>query len=217
MYNPSIGSELETSRANILAIDDDEHILSMMTKLLVREGYVTETAKNGAEAVEKSKTKTFNLALIDIVLPDIQGTKLLAMLKDTVPKMRKIIVTGHPTLDNAVEAVNLGADAYVMKPVKPQDLLKAIEEQLQKQQEETVVTSKKITEFIETRKANFIKAVWLGLNSIWGESATASTIYHMGGEALHDPDAFAERLEAIFREEGAEIILKHILKNLEAS
>jgi len=215
MHTLNIGSEREAEKANVLVIDDDEHISQMLTKLLSKEGYLMETAKNGAEAVEKSNAKTFDLALIDVVLPDMQGTQLLVKLKDTVPKMRKIIVTGYATLDNAVEAVNLGADAYIMKPVKPQELLKAIEEQLRKQQQETVMTSKKIVEFIETRKADFLKVVIQSMDSLWGRPATTAVIHHLGGEeALRDPNIFAERLKTIFSD-GSEVILKQILKNLE--
>ena len=212
MYSPPPPAR----QKSILIIDDDEHILTLLTKLLSGKGYVTETAKNGAEAIEKSNAKSYNIALIDIVLPDMQGTQLLMKLKDTVPKMRKIIITGHASLDNAVEALNLGADAYIRKPVKSLELLKIVEEQLEKQHEETMITSKKIAEFIETRKADYIEVVKQSLDSFWGEGTTLSTIHYLGGEeVLRDPNVFAERLKAIFKEEAAEIILKHILKNLE--
>jgi len=203
-------------KASILIIDDDEHILNLLTELLSEKGYVTDTAKSGAEAIDRSKAKSFDLAIIDIVLPDMQGTKLLVRLKDTVPKMRKIVLTGHASLDNAVEAVNLGADAYVMKPIKPQELLKAIEEQLQKQLEETVMTSKKIAAYIEARKADFVEVMRQSLTTFLGESATSAIIYHLGEEAIRDPNTFAEGLKAIFEEKGAKVILEYILKYLEA-
>lgn len=208
---------METEKKSILIIDDEKDILNVLTMLLSGKGYVTETAMTGAEAIEKSKAKSYNIALIDIVLPDMQGTQLLVKLKDTVPKMRKIIITGHASLDNAIEALNLGADAYIMKPVKSQELLKVIGEQLKKQQEEMTMTSKKIAEFIEARKADFVKVVMQSLDSFLGRSATLSTIHYIGEDALRDPNIFADRLKALFREEGAELILKHILKNLEAS
>ena len=204
-------------KTNILIIDDDEHILEMLTVLLSKEGYVTDTAKTGAEAIEKSEAKGFNLALIDIVLPDMLGTQLLVKLRDTIPKMRKIIITGHANLDNAVEALNLGADAYIMKPVKSRDLLKVVKEQLRKQQDEKTMTLDRIIEYMEARKVDFVEVVKQSLNSFLGESATSATIYHLGGkEALRDPKVCEERLKAVFSG-GAEIILKHILKSLEAA
>jgi DNA-binding NtrC family response regulator len=65
--------------------------------------------------------------------------------------MRKIIITGYPTLQNAVAAVNRGADAYVMKPFDVEKLLQTIKEQLKKQKEEKNYSEEKVAEFIETR------------------------------------------------------------------
>ncbi|MDH5390989.1 MAG: response regulator, partial [Candidatus Bathyarchaeota archaeon] len=103
-------------RARILVVDDDESVRKVLATILEEEGYAVDTAKNGREAIKKSKVKFYNLALIDIRLTDMEGTKLLTKVKDTTPKMRKIIITGYPSLQNAIEAVNRGADAYVLKP-----------------------------------------------------------------------------------------------------
>jgi ActR/RegA family two-component response regulator len=65
--------------------------------------------------------------------------------------MRKIIVTGYPTLQNAISAVNNGANAYVMKPFDVEKILKTIKEQLQKQKEEKTYCEENVVEFIETR------------------------------------------------------------------
>ncbi|GAI11973.1 unnamed protein product [marine sediment metagenome] len=61
----------------------------------------------------------------------MEGIELLTKMKDTKPKMRKIIITGYPTLQNAVEAVNRGADAYILKPFDMENVLKTIEEELE--------------------------------------------------------------------------------------
>ncbi len=135
----------------ILVVDDEESIRKVLTTILEEEGYVVDTVKNGGQAIEKSNTRFYNLALIDIRLPDIEGTKLLTAMKETTPKMVKIIVTGYPTLHNAVEAVNKGADAYVLKPFKMENVLQIIREQLKKQHEAKKYTEEKVTEFIETR------------------------------------------------------------------
>jgi DNA-binding NtrC family response regulator len=90
------------------------------------------------------------LALIDVKLPDMEGIKLLKRIKDTVPKMRKIIITGYPSIQNAIEAVNQGADAYIVKPFDMDKVLATIKEQLKKQKEEKKYSQEKVTEFIET-------------------------------------------------------------------
>lgn len=103
------------------------------------------------DAIKKANANFYNLALIDIRLPDMEGTELLTALPATTPKMAKVIVTGYPSLQNAVQAVNKGADGYIIKPVKTEDLLKTIREQLRKQQEAEQYSERKFMEFIETR------------------------------------------------------------------
>jgi DNA-binding NtrC family response regulator len=81
----------------------------------------------------------------------MEGIELLSKMRETKPKMRKIIITGYPTLQNAVAAVNKGADAYVMKPFDVEKLLQTIEQQLKKQKEEKNYSEERVAEFIETR------------------------------------------------------------------
>lgn len=137
--------------ARIIIVDDDEGIRETLAAILQEEGYTVETAENGKEAIEKTNTKFYNLALIDIRLPDIEGIDLLKEIKETTPKIRKIIITGYPTLQNAMEAVNSGADAYVLKPFDIEKVLKIIKDQLERQRSEKKYSQQKVTEFIETR------------------------------------------------------------------
>jgi len=140
-----------SENTRILVIDDDENVRKILSAVLVREGYSVDTAKNGEEAIEKSKRNFYNMALIDIRLPDMEGTKLLTTLKETVPKMVKLIMTGYPTLDNAVESVNRSADGYLIKPINIDRLLETIKAHLRKQQETMKYTQERVAEFIETR------------------------------------------------------------------
>jgi DNA-binding NtrC family response regulator len=137
--------------ARILVIDDDENIRKVLETILEDEGYIVETAETAKKGIEESEKAFFNLALIDVCLPDMEGIELLSKLRSTKPKMRKIIVTGYPTLQNAVAAVNKGADAYVMKPFEVDKILQTIREQLKKQEEEKCFSEEKVVEFIETR------------------------------------------------------------------
>jgi DNA-binding NtrC family response regulator len=81
----------------------------------------------------------------------MEGTELLAKIHKERPMMMKIMITGYPSLDNAVRALNLGADAYIMKPVNPENLLKVVEEKLKEQKEAESMTEEKIAEWIENR------------------------------------------------------------------
>ncbi len=135
----------------ILIVDDDENIRKVLKAILEEEGYTVDEAENANKAIEKTKRKVYNLALIDIRLPDMEGIELLTKMKDTLPRMRKIIITGYPTLQNAIEAVNRGADAYILKPFDMDKVLAAIKEQLKKYEEEKRYSQEKVAEFIETR------------------------------------------------------------------
>ena len=135
----------------ILVVDDDENIRKVLVAILEDEGYNVESAGTAKEGIEKTKRKFYNIALIDIRLPDMEGIELLTKIRDTTPRIRKIIITGYPTLQNAVDAVNKGADAYLLKPFDVEKVLETIKLQLKKQQEEKQYSQGKVAEFIETR------------------------------------------------------------------
>ncbi len=137
--------------ARILIVDDDENIRKVLTAILEDEGYIVESVDTAKKAMERTRRKFYNLALIDIRLPDMEGTELLTRMRNTTPKIRKIIITGYPTLQNAVEAVNRGADAYVLKPFQMEKVLETIKDQLEKQENEKKYSQEKVAEFIETR------------------------------------------------------------------
>jgi two-component system response regulator PilR (NtrC family) len=137
--------------ARILVIDDEENIRKTISMTLRHAGYEVDTAENGRQAIQKSEMNFYNLALIDIRLPDMEGTELLTALKDTTPKMIKVILTGFPGQQNAITAINKGVDAYLIKPVSPGDLLRVVKERLEKQREEMAYSQDKIAEFVESR------------------------------------------------------------------
>jgi DNA-binding NtrC family response regulator len=118
---------MKSKRKTILVVDDDERILESLKVILESEGYAVSSAETGEEAIERNKTDFFDMALLDIKLPGMQGTELLAALHKESPRMVKIMMTGYPSLENAVASLKLGADAYVMKPVNPEKLLDVIE------------------------------------------------------------------------------------------
>ena len=139
------------NKGSILIVEDDANIRESLSKILQQEGYDTDVAENGGEAIQKSRNKFYDLALLDIKLPDMEGTQLLAKLNETMPKMVKIMVTGYPSIENAMEALNQGADAYVTKPVKPAKLLALIKEKLEEQRQNENVTENKVTDWIKKR------------------------------------------------------------------
>jgi DNA-binding NtrC family response regulator len=141
----------EGEKGRILVIDDDEGIRKVVAEALRSEGYVADTASNGKEAIEKSQINFYNLALVDIRLPDMEGTKLLTSMKETTPAMIKIILTGYPALQNAIDSVNEGAHGYLVKPINMDELLRTVKQHLKKQSEMKEYDQQKVAQFLETR------------------------------------------------------------------
>jgi len=142
-------------KRRILIVDDDKAILKSLGDYLAMKGYSVETAKTGKEAIEKSKSQFFNLAVLDIKLPDIEGTDLLTKIHETEPRMIRIMLTGFPNMRNAVESLNERADAYVIKPVEPEKLLKLVEQKLGEQDRELKMDKDKLIKYIESRDKEF--------------------------------------------------------------
>jgi len=137
--------------ARILIVDDDETIRTTMKAILEDEGYVVDLASTGEEAIQLTMKTTYNIALLDIRLPDMEGVELLKLMRDSVPRTRKVMVTGYPSMQNAIAALNKNADAYLLKPVDNEKLLNLVKEQLDAQINELKFSEQKVAEFIESR------------------------------------------------------------------
>ena len=135
----------------ILVVDDDERIRKTMQYILENEGYIVDLATTGHEAIEMTQKTAYNVAILDIRLPDMEGVELLKLMRNNVPKTRKIMVTGYPSMQNAISALNKKADAYLVKPVSVEILLNSVKEQLQLQKTEKIFCEQKVAEFIEKR------------------------------------------------------------------
>jgi len=135
----------------ILVVDDDETIRTTMKAILQDEGYMVDLAGTGKEAIQKTTEKNYHVALLDIRLPDMEGVELLKLLKDGIPRTRKIMVTGYPSMQNAISALNKNADAYLLKPVDVEKLLATVKQQLIDQENELKFSERKVAEFIESR------------------------------------------------------------------
>jgi len=140
-----------SERKRILVVDDDSSIRITISMILEAEGYIVDAVETGKEAIEKAQSNYYNLALLDYRLPDMEGTVLLSTFKETTPKMVKIMVTGYPSMSNAIDSINRKADAFLIKPVDPAVLIQTVKNELKKQEEAQAYSEKKVAEFIETR------------------------------------------------------------------
>jgi len=118
------------SKGKVIIVEDNVEVLESLSEILTSEGYEVETATSGEEGIKKCRTEQFSLALLDIKLPDMEGTQVLEVLHREFPGMVKIMITGHPSLENAVASLKRGADAYLMKPINPANLLKVLDEKM---------------------------------------------------------------------------------------
>lgn len=136
---------------HILIVDDDKSICKSFSAILQTEGYQTTTANTAEEAIEKIEAKFFNIILLDIKLPDMEGTQLLAQLQEITPETIKIVITGYASIQNTVKALNFGADSYILKPIDPIELKKTIRNKLEAKQQADKVTKEGLAEWIQSQ------------------------------------------------------------------
>ena len=136
----------------ILVVDDDKGILKSFSAILELKGYRVSTAESGQEAIEKYQANYYNLALIDIKLPDLEGTELIKQFNLINPGTKKIMVTGYATLENAIKSLNWGADGYLQKPVPPTKLLSFVADKLMEQEVENDLNEDIMIDLIRAKK-----------------------------------------------------------------
>ena len=122
-----------TEKEKILIVDDDESTRKILSLIFKREGYEGETAGTVREALEKAQDKSIRVAILDIMLPDRKGMELIRPLKEMYPDISVIMITGHASVETAVQALNAGASSYVTKPVNMDEILSKVKDVLEKQ------------------------------------------------------------------------------------
>ena len=120
-------------RTGILIVDDDPNLRKTLSDILEAKGYKAFAAKDGGEGLAMARDCVFNIALIDLKLPDISGLEVLERVKAESPSAEAIIITGHATLESAIEATNKGAFSFIQKPYDIDQLLLHIKHAVEKQ------------------------------------------------------------------------------------
>jgi len=122
-----------SSVTNILVTDDEPATLETLSAALEDMGYKITTAVNGQEALTLIRRQPFNIVIADIKLPDISGLEILETTKELYPEAAVIMITGHASIETAVDAINEGAYAYILKPVAMNELENIINNALREQ------------------------------------------------------------------------------------
>jgi DNA-binding NtrC family response regulator len=112
-------------KANILIVDDEEVVRLSHLRSLEGTDCNARTVEDGREAISVMEQQPFDVVLLDLRMPDIDGMDVLKTIKQRWPDSEVIVITGYPSLETAKEAVRLGAFNYLAKPVGPSDVIKA--------------------------------------------------------------------------------------------
>ena len=108
--------------AEIIALDDVYDAVILIKKILGKKGHTVHTFTEEEEAVDYVRTHSVDLAILDIKLKKLSGIEVLAQMKQILPSMRAIMLTGYPTVETAQEAIGLGASEYCIKPIDKDEL-----------------------------------------------------------------------------------------------
>ena len=124
----------------LLLVDDEERFLSTTKSLLDKRGVITHTAPGGREALRILEENRVDVVVLDVKMPDMDGIETLRLIKQRYPLVEVVMLTGHASVDSAVDGMRLGAFDYLMKPCDITDMLQKIQEAFIKKQ----VTEQKI-------------------------------------------------------------------------
>jgi DNA-binding NtrC family response regulator len=111
-------------KPKILVVDDEEIVRRSYRRLLDEALLSAETAADGGQALEAMRREPFDVVLLDLRMPGADGMSVLRSIREQWPAAEVVVITGHPTLETAKEAVRLGAYDYLAKPVEPDRILK---------------------------------------------------------------------------------------------
>lgn len=126
MMNTANNINIEAGR-RLLVVDDEQEFVSTLVKRLRRRGMVCATAFTGSEAIESVRREPFDMVLLDMKLPDIDGNEVLREIKKLRPQTQVVILTGHISARDGMESIGGGANDYLMKPVEFESLLESLQ------------------------------------------------------------------------------------------
>ena len=118
------------SRNSILLVDDEKGIRQSLGTVLAEEGFKVTTAKNGEECLQVLENKSFELILLDVWLPGINGLETLERIKEMKVSAAVVMISGHGTIETAVKATRLGAFDFIEKPLSIEKLVESAKKAL---------------------------------------------------------------------------------------
>ncbi|MFZ5571565.1 MAG: response regulator [Thermodesulfobacteriota bacterium] len=117
---------------NLMLVDDEERFLETTRKLLEKKGYRVVTATNGAEAMQLLNSQTVHVVILDVKMPGKDGNTVLKEIKSQFPLVEVIMLTGHATMESAIDGLKFGATDYLTKPADMELLIQKAEDAYEK-------------------------------------------------------------------------------------
>ncbi len=114
-------------KTTILIVDDEPDLRNLLGQVLTNAGYNVQLASDGDEALTLLKKEKFDIALLDIQMPSVNGIQVLKYIKQHLPRTKAIMLTGYADLKHAMEAKEFGAKDFIGKPYKIEDILSTID------------------------------------------------------------------------------------------
>lgn len=141
---------MSDSKINLLIVDDEEQFLESISKSLAVRDFNVIAVNRGEKAIEAARNNPIDVALVDLKMPGINGEETLRALKSEHKWMEVIILTGHGTIDSAVECTKIGAFSYLQKPCSMEELIEAlIEAYKSKVMSKRKIEEKKMAEMLK--------------------------------------------------------------------
>lgn len=129
----------------LLIVEDDKDLQSVLVNFLQGEGFITDIASNGSEALSKIEKLSFDLVLLDLGLPDIQGETVLTKIRENFSDLPVVVLTAKSKPQEIAQGLNLGADDYLAKPFAAEELLARVNARLKTPLTEKILTSGDLT------------------------------------------------------------------------
>ena len=118
----------------LLLVDDEERYLKTTKRLMEKKGYSVAVANSGPEALELLQKQIIHVVILDVKMPGMDGNETLKLIKQLYPLVEVVMLTGHATVDSAIDGLKSGATDYLMKPADIDDIIEKAEEAYEKRQ-----------------------------------------------------------------------------------
>jgi ActR/RegA family two-component response regulator len=126
---------MSQDRIRLLIVDDEVRFIETLSRRLGLRDFDVTAVTSGKEALKTAKQQHFDLAIVDLKMPEMSGEHLLGLLKEGDPRIEVVILTGHGSIDSAVNCTKLGAFCYLQKPCETDELLRVLKEAYRKRVE----------------------------------------------------------------------------------